>query len=97
MIWTSNTNPNASHSYSSQAMPFMLAMTTNAARLDNVNVVNLIRFLLNPSDESQSYYFTPVWQEREREAEQDLHLGRFQVFDSMDDFINSLDDPLEDE
>ncbi len=97
MTWTSHTNPSSSHSYSSQAQPFTLAFTTNAARVPRLNIIKRIQVLLQPSEPSQAYYFTPLWQEREGEAEQDLRLGRFQVFDTMDDFINSLDDPLEDE
>lgn len=97
MTVRSNTNRGTSYTYSNQAQPFTPAFTTNAAHLPGVNVVNWIRVLLAPNEDSQSYYFTPGWQEREREAEQDLKMGRFQVFDTMEDFIDSLDRPLEDE
>jgi hypothetical protein len=38
----------------------------------------------------QAWYWTPEWQAREREAEADLRAGRYEDFDSMDDFLASL-------
>jgi AbrB family looped-hinge helix DNA binding protein len=42
-------------------------------------------------DRSQAYFWTQRWQQGEQEAHADLQQGRYQDFDSMDDFINSLE------
>lgn len=39
-----------------------------------------------------AWYWTPEWQAWEQEADEDLQVGRYEVFDSMDDFIASLDE-----
>jgi hypothetical protein len=41
-------------------------------------------------DPDQAWFWTPEWQERERQADEDLRLGRYEEFDSFDDFIDSL-------
>jgi AbrB family looped-hinge helix DNA binding protein len=41
-------------------------------------------------DRSQAYFWTERWQQGEREAEEDVRAGRYQDFDSMDEFIESL-------
>jgi hypothetical protein len=38
----------------------------------------------------QAWYWTPEWQARERDAEADLRAGRYEDFDSLDDFLASL-------
>jgi hypothetical protein len=43
-------------------------------------------------DESQAWFWSEEWQAGEREADEDLLLGRYKDFDNMDDFINSLPD-----
>lgn len=96
MSWVSSSNPRASYSYSSEAQPLLYAPSTNAARLPGFNVIKLVKQVFVLKDRSQAYYWLPAWQEREREAEEDLRLGRFAVFDTMDDLIASLDEPLED-
>ena len=39
---------------------------------------------------SQIWFWTDEWQLLEHEADEDLRHGRYEDFDSMDDFINSL-------
>ena len=39
---------------------------------------------------SQSYYWTPEWQAKERRADEDEALGRSKVFESADDLIAEL-------
>jgi hypothetical protein len=46
-------------------------------------------------DRSQAYFWTERWQQGERQADQDLQACRFQDFESLDDFIHSLDDQTE--
>jgi len=41
-------------------------------------------------DASQMWFWTDEWQLLEHEADEDLRHGRYEDFDSMDDFINSL-------
>lgn len=41
-------------------------------------------------DASQAWFWTTEWQALEYEADEDLRQGRYEDFDSMDDFINSL-------
>ena len=40
--------------------------------------------------EDQVWYWTAGWQAQEREAEDDLRLGRYEDFETMDDFIALL-------
>lgn len=41
-------------------------------------------------DPDQSWFWTPEWQTKEREADADLAAGRYEDFDNIDDFVNSL-------
>lgn len=41
-------------------------------------------------DPEQRWFWTPEWQAGERMVEEDLRLGRYEDFDSMDDFLQSL-------
>jgi hypothetical protein len=41
-------------------------------------------------DEAQQWYWTEEWQRWEAEADEDFRSGRYEDFDSMDDFIASL-------
>jgi|GEM_PF-4954898 len=53
-----------------------------------------ITFPSQPSvieEEDQSWYWTRAWQEMERKADEDVRKGNYQTFNSMDDFIASLD------
>ena len=38
----------------------------------------------------QDWFWTPEWQAKEREAEEDLSEGRFRVFDDWESFIRFL-------
>jgi len=38
-----------------------------------------------------AWYWSPEWQVWEKEADEDWQGGRYEVFESMDDFIASLD------
>ncbi len=46
-------------------------------------------------DRSQAYFWTKRWQQAELEAEEDLKAGRYQDFDTIDDFIKALEDDVE--
>ena len=41
-------------------------------------------------DPEQAWFWTPEWQAREREADDDLREGRYQIVDDLDDFFNNL-------
>lgn len=43
-------------------------------------------------DRSQAYFWTKRWQEGEREAEEDMRLGRVKEFKTMKDAIKFLDE-----
>lgn len=43
-------------------------------------------------DRSQAYFWTKRWQEGEREAEEDMRLGREKEFKTMKDAIEFLDE-----
>ncbi len=52
-------------------------------------------FLLHPDtgdwievDKDQLWYWTKEWQEKEREADEDLRAGRYEDFDDFGDFID---------
>ena len=42
------------------------------------------------SDPDQGWFWSPEWQAREQQADEDLRLGRYEDFDTMDDFLDSL-------
>lgn len=42
-------------------------------------------------DATQAWFWTPEWQKGEREASADITKGRVEVFESGDDFLESLD------
>ena len=47
--------------------------------------------LKNLEDKSQAYFWTKRWQEGEREADEDIKVGRVKTFDSVDELIRELD------
>jgi antitoxin MazE len=38
----------------------------------------------------QAWFWTEEWQEKEKEADQDLKAGRFREFNSLDDLLSDL-------
>ena len=42
-------------------------------------------------DKSQAYFWTEKWQEREREADEDIKAGRVKVFDSVEELAKDLE------
>jgi AbrB family looped-hinge helix DNA binding protein len=42
-------------------------------------------------ERSQAYFWTPRWQEGERQAEEDIKAGRVKKFDSVEDLIADLE------
>ncbi len=54
-------------------------------------IYDFVRFLAERErDPDQRWYWTPGWQAQEAEAEEDLRLGRYQDFDTLDDLVKSL-------
>lgn len=47
--------------------------------------------LMRPArDPEQAWFWTPEWQAKEREADEDFQAGRFQSFASVEDLIADL-------
>ncbi len=42
-------------------------------------------------DRSQVYFWSKRWQEGERQAEEDIHAGKVEKFNNVDDLINDLE------
>jgi len=49
-----------------------------------------VHVTIMPIDPDQAWYWTPEWQEAEREADEDIAAGRVQTFDSMEDMLDDL-------
>ncbi|MBF0565072.1 MAG: antitoxin family protein [Nitrospirae bacterium] len=45
---------------------------------------------ITENDPSQAYFWTEEWQKGEKEAEEDLKLGRYKDFDNVEDTIKWL-------
>lgn len=43
-----------------------------------------------PHDPEQAWFWSDEWQAKEREADEDLARGDYEVFDHFEDFVNSL-------
>ena len=41
-------------------------------------------------DRDQAYFWTREWQEGEREADEDIRMGRLKTFDSVDELVAEL-------
>lgn len=44
------------------------------------------------SDHDQAWFWTEEWQAKEREADEDIAVGRVRTFDNAEDLIASLDE-----
>jgi hypothetical protein len=97
MDWRSSSGQNIYYSYSNSKDTLTFGPSTNAAHLQQANAITIIKLVEVTKDPDQAYYWTPAWQERAKLAEQDLLFKRYAIFETMDDFIESLDDPLTDE
>ncbi len=42
-------------------------------------------------DATQAYFWTKEWQEAEREASEDIKVGRIKTFDNVEELIKDLD------
>jgi AbrB family looped-hinge helix DNA binding protein len=54
----------------------------NTARLIPIKTIKVPR--------DQAWFWTPEWQAKEREAEQDLSSGRYREFDTITDLLKNL-------
>jgi AbrB family looped-hinge helix DNA binding protein len=54
----------------------------NTARLIPIRTIKVPR--------DQAWFWTPEWQEREREADQDLAAGHYHDFDTIEDLLKDL-------
>jgi hypothetical protein len=46
-------------------------------------------------DPDQAWFWSPAWQEKERQADEDIAHNRFHRFDSNEDFLASLEREVE--
>jgi len=44
-----------------------------------------------PRDPDQAWFWTEKWQAGERESEEDIRAGRIESFDTMEEFLATLD------
>src|ERR671936_173594 len=72
-----------------------------AARLDEGDLVEVELtaegILLRPKkviDATQAWFWTPAWQAKEREADEDRAAGRVERFESDDEFLAALEDRM---
>jgi AbrB family looped-hinge helix DNA binding protein len=42
-------------------------------------------------DKNQAYFWTKKWQDAEKEADEDIRVGRVKVFDSVEELIKDLE------
>lgn len=47
-------------------------------------------------DDSQDWFWTPEWQAKEREADEDIAAGRYKTFATMEEFLEDLFDDKDD-
>jgi predicted transcriptional regulator len=65
--------------------------------VDNKPVSEIIREAIDthlrqqPIKPGQEWFWTERWQAAEREVEADLEAGRFETFDTMEEFLASLE------
>jgi AbrB family looped-hinge helix DNA binding protein len=82
-----------------------ITLPTSVRRQANLNEGDLLEIILEQDgslrlvpkvaiDRSQAYFWTRRWQQAEREVDADLKVGRFQDFDTMDDFIKALEEDI---
>ena len=63
---------------------------------EKIHVIELLAHDLSQAatqadrDPGQAWFWTAEWQAKEREADEDLREGRYDDYDTADDFINSL-------
>jgi hypothetical protein len=62
----------------------------NTSEGDTWYAIHPITWELVEIDPEQLWFWTPKWQAGECKVEKDLQLGRYEDFDSMDDFIANL-------
>jgi hypothetical protein len=49
-----------------------------------------VRALIELDTADQAWFWTEEWQAKEHEADEDLAVGRYKDFDTMDDFLAGL-------
>lgn len=75
-------------------LPRQVRAALHVGEDDDVAFVDTGRgFVVCPVD--QAWYWTPEWQEREREADADLAVGRSRVFGSDEEFLSALESAVD--
>lgn len=75
-------------------------LITELRRLSTAEKIHVIKLLASElseaasqaeHDPSQAWFWTAEWQAKEREADDDIREGRYDDYDTVDDFINGLE------
>ena len=54
------------------------------------NSVRLVPIKTIKVPRDQAWFWTPEWQEREKEADRDLFVGRYRDFENLEDLLKDL-------
>ena len=68
--------------------------TTEGKKISDQEKEALLNATQNTDEEhdpDQAWYWTPEWQEMERQADEDILAGRYKTFDTMEELLADLD------
>jgi len=82
-----------------------VTLPTSVRRQAHLKEGDLLEIILEPDgslrlvpkvaiDRSQAYFWTKRWQQAERVVDEDLQAGRYQDFDTMDEFIKAMEEDI---
>ena len=60
------------------------------AEAQGISMSLVLRDMVKKMYESEAWYWTEEWQKGEREAQEDIRLGRYKDFDTADEFFKEL-------
>ena len=69
----------------------VLSFSTNRPMSQIIREAIDVYLQQQPIKPGQEWFWTEAWQTAEREVEADLAAGRFETFDTMEDFLASLE------
>lgn len=72
--------------------PVVLADNEGAVTIDGgaTNSGGSVSIRVSKRDRSQDWFWTPAWQEGEREADEDVAAGRLRRYDDVESFLADL-------
>lgn len=79
---------------------FQLTLPNNLRKVLNISEGDFLDFevkngeivvkLIKLVPEDQQYFYTPEWQQKEKEADKDLRKGKYKKFSNVEDLIKEL-------